>query len=84
MRKTFIRLAPPKRKGQNDPYEGVTVTGLTKLSRATIYRLIQHGNFPRPYLVSGRSLWSEGEISSWIEACKKGVRTNWVTKGEKE
>jgi prophage regulatory protein len=37
-------------------------------SRATIYRLISSGEFPRPYSLGARAVaWRETEISAWIE-----------------
>ncbi|MGA7343006.1 MAG: AlpA family transcriptional regulator [Terracidiphilus sp.] len=37
-------------------------------SRATIYRLIASGEFPRPYGLGARAVaWRESEISAWIE-----------------
>lgn len=37
-------------------------------SRATIYRLISSGEFPRPYNLGARAVaWREAEISAWIE-----------------
>ncbi len=37
-------------------------------SRATIYRLISSGEFPRPYSLGARAVaWREAEISAWIE-----------------
>jgi prophage regulatory protein len=39
----------------------------TGLSRATIYRLMALGQFPRQHQLSrGRVAWSEGEIESWL------------------
>jgi len=36
-------------------------------SRATIYRLITAGQFPRPYSLGARAVaWLESEISTWI------------------
>lgn len=38
-------------------------------SRATIYRLISSGQFPRPYSLGARAVaWREAEISAWIES----------------
>jgi len=38
-------------------------------SRATIYRLITAGRFPRPYSLGARAVaWLESEIDAWIEA----------------
>lgn len=42
-------------------------------SRATIYRLIAAGQFPRPYSLGGRAVaWLESEIDAWIEARVNG------------
>jgi prophage regulatory protein len=39
----------------------------TGLSRTTVYRLVQKGDFPRPYTLSaGRVGWSSTEIEEWI------------------
>lgn len=36
--------------------------------RASIYRLIAAGQFPRPYSLGARAVgWLESEIDSWIE-----------------
>lgn len=41
----------------------------TSLSRATIYRLVQAGEFPPPVVLTGaRSAWVEAEIASWMQA----------------
>jgi prophage regulatory protein len=38
-------------------------------SRASIYRLIAAGQFPRPYSLGARAVaWLESEIDAWIEA----------------
>lgn len=43
------------------------VTRKTSLHRATIYRLIQRDEFPRPLKLSaGRVGWREDEVSDWI------------------
>jgi prophage regulatory protein len=43
------------------------VKARTGLSRSTIYQRIQHGEFPPPYSLGGRSVgWLESEISGWI------------------
>jgi prophage regulatory protein len=41
----------------------------TDLSRATIYRLMARGEFPRQHrLSSGRVGWSEEEIELWLRS----------------
>jgi prophage regulatory protein len=38
-------------------------------SRATIYRLIAAGQFPRPYSLGARAVaWLESDLTAWIEA----------------
>jgi prophage regulatory protein len=38
-------------------------------SRATIYRLITAGRFPRPYSLGARAVaWLESEVDAWIAA----------------
>ncbi len=38
-------------------------------SRATIYRLITAGQFPRPYSLGARAVaWLESDVTAWIEA----------------
>ncbi|SEF90273.1 helix-turn-helix transcriptional regulator [Marinobacterium lutimaris] len=45
------------------------VSKLTGLSRASIYRQIDEGRFPKSVSIGGRSVaWVEEEINEWIEA----------------
>ena len=45
------------------------VRGRVPYSRATIYRLITAGQFPRPYSLGARAVaWLESEIDAWIAA----------------
>ena len=45
------------------------VEDLTGLSRASIYRLISEGEFPRPVRVSATGVrWRSGDISAWIKS----------------
>lgn len=46
------------------------VCARVSLSRPTIYRAIQRGQFPKPCKpLSGRaSAWSEAEVNAWIES----------------
>jgi prophage regulatory protein len=44
----------------------------TGLSRTTLYELIKQGNFPRQIKLGRTSLWSESEVSSFIEEAKAG------------
>ena len=41
--------------------------------RASIYRLIAAGQFPRPYSLGARAVaWLESDIDAWIEARVEG------------
>jgi prophage regulatory protein len=42
----------------------------TSLSRASVYREIAAGRFPKPVpLTGGRKGWVEAEVNAWIVAC---------------
>jgi prophage regulatory protein len=43
---------------------------LTALSRATIYREMDAGNFPLPIRIGGNNRWPIAEITAFIEARK--------------
>lgn len=38
----------------------------TGLNRATIYRMVAAGQFPRQVKVGARSLWVQSEVEAWI------------------
>nr|WP_111301067.1 AlpA family phage regulatory protein [Paracoccus saliphilus] len=42
------------------------VTHLTALSRATVYRAIANGDFPRPVKIGRVSRWPASEVSSFV------------------
>jgi len=45
------------------------VKGRVGYGRASIYRLIASGQFPRPYSLGARAVaWLESDIDAWIEA----------------
>ncbi len=50
------------------------VVEMTTLSRSTIYRLIDKGEFPKGKNLSSRTVvWNESDIAGWInDACKSG------------
>lgn len=49
------------------------VLSLTKLSRSTIYRLIDEGKFPKQIKLSARSSgWREQEVLDYLDACIHG------------
>jgi prophage regulatory protein len=44
------------------------VMEMVGIGRATIYRLLSRGDFPKPLKLGERSIgWREDEIQSWIE-----------------
>ena len=46
-----------------------TVLAKTGVSRATIYRLVERGDFPQPRRLSERtSVWDEAEVDGWLKA----------------
>jgi len=47
-----------------------TVLQMTSLSRATIYRLIADGKFPKQIKLSTRACaWVEKDVKNWIDDC---------------
>ena len=45
------------------------VESTTGMSRASIYRLMQQGDFPRPVKVGSTAVrWKESEIAAWMES----------------
>jgi prophage regulatory protein len=43
------------------------VQEITGLSRSTIYKLMQEGNFPRPVKLTGKAVaWRESVITDWL------------------
>ena len=51
------------------------VERITGISRASIYRLMQEGDFPRPVKVGSTAVrWKESDIAAWIET--RPVATN--------
>ena len=45
------------------------VEELTGLSRASVYRLISEGEFPRPVRVSATGVrWKASDIAAWIQS----------------
>ena len=47
-----------------------TVLQMTSLSRATIYRLIADGKFPKQIKLSTRACaWVEKDVENWIDNC---------------
>ena len=53
------------------------VTRLTGLSRPTIYRLMESGDFPKPVKIGPRAVaWPESSISAWMEGRKAAAVAN--------
>jgi len=49
-----------------------TVTELTGLSRATVYRLLERREFPAPFRISERAVaWRASEVQEWIESRRR-------------
>ena len=45
------------------------VERITGMSRASIYRLMQDGDFPRPVKIGATAVrWKESDIAAWIES----------------
>ncbi len=52
-----------------------SVKETTGLSRASIYQKMKEGSFPKPILLSTRSVgWLEAEIAAWIASRIQGTR----------
>jgi prophage regulatory protein len=43
---------------------------ITGLSRATVYRAVCAGSFPKPIKIGGASRWPASELAAYIEARK--------------
>ena len=42
------------------------------IARATIYRMMKDGRFPRPYKIGAKSVrWRDCDVSDWIDAQKR-------------
>lgn len=41
------------------------VTGMTGLSKTTIYRMLREGTFPKPVMVGRRALWPVSRVHAW-------------------
>lgn len=51
-----------------------TVEKLSGLSRATIYRLIKSGKFPRPLSIStGAVRWRQSEVIAWQQSLSQSA-----------
>ena len=51
------------------------VERITGMSRASIYRLMQRGEFPRPVKVGSTAVrWKKSDIAAWIESRPEATR----------
>ena len=74
----FISITPSKKQCPEISKDAPTVCGLTHLSRATIYRMVARGDFPKPFSVFGRKLWLEQDVLDWL---KDAIVHNTLTVG---
>lgn len=44
------------------------VVAYVGVSRATIWRLVAAGRFPKPFKAGSRTLWRRHDVALWIEA----------------
>lgn len=49
-------------------YRLADVMGVLNLSRSTILRMIQAGAFPQPTKLGRLNVWTEKEVSDWLES----------------
>lgn len=47
--------------------QGPNGARLVPVSKATLYRMIAEGRFPKPRRLGRRSIWSEQDIYAWCE-----------------
>lgn len=69
----FISITPSKKQCPEISKDAPTVCGLTHLSRATIYRMVARGDFPKPFSVFGRKLWLEQDVLDWLSASEQSL-----------
>ena len=41
------------------------------VNESKIYRLVNNGEFPKPYLIGGRTFWSKSEVQVWTSKIKE-------------
>ncbi|KIH76888.1 hypothetical protein GFER_07275 [Geoalkalibacter ferrihydriticus DSM 17813] len=61
------------KESKSDKYLSIwQVTTMVNLSKATIYRMIQSGDFPGAYRLSPKRVgWLQSEIQGWMTGRKK-------------
>ena len=52
------------------------VRGVVGLSNATLYRMIERGDFPHPVKIGRAARWPTSEIAAFIEKHKNGRPTS--------
>lgn len=50
----------------------IEVERITGLSRSTIYRQIGVTQFPKPWRIARRNLWSARDLETWFAARRRG------------
>ncbi|MDD2899312.1 MAG: AlpA family phage regulatory protein [Desulfuromonadaceae bacterium] len=43
---------------------------IMNVSRATLWRVLRHQNFPKPVILMGCKRWRSEDVESWLEARK--------------
>ena len=43
---------------------------IMNISRATLWRMQRHQNFPKPVILMGCQRWRRGDLELWLEARK--------------
>lgn len=43
---------------------------IMNVSRATLWRILRHQNFPKPVVLMGCKRWRREDLESWLEARK--------------
>lgn len=50
-------------------YRRPDVETLTGLSRTSIYRMMERGEFPRPVRITAKAVaWREADLSQWLDS----------------
>jgi prophage regulatory protein len=58
------------------------VVRMVGMCRATIYKYVNKGEFPRPIYFGQRiSLWSETRIQEWMDKCKGQTSSDLAGEG---
>jgi len=46
----------------------VDIMEFMRISRTTLWRLLQYDDFPKPVMVMGMKRWRRDELESWLRA----------------